>query len=87
MEALVEALLHTIRRLCDIAVEAGKRPNAYIAYEHRDDAQYASFLAKAEALGFKVRSVPAAKIRKAVRTAYGWTPDMYTGITVMHMKP
>ena len=86
MEALVEPLLQTIRRLCNTSLEAGKKPNVYIAYEHRDDAQYYSFLAKAEPLGFRVKPVPATKVRKAVYKAYGWSPDMYTDITVLHMR-
>lgn len=62
-------------------------PDVYLAYEHRDDAQYDSFLSLAEAEGFRIKRVPQLKIRKAVDAVLGWKDkSIYEGITVVQMK-
>lgn len=61
-------------------------PDVYLAYEHRDDAQYNSFLARAVQQGFRVKRIPAIKIRKAVERLYGWKAVQYEGILVVHLR-
>ena len=62
-------------------------PDVYLAYEHRDDAQYDSFLSLAEVEGFKIKRVTQLKIRKAVDAVLGWKDkSIYEGITVVQMK-
>lgn len=86
-QALVQPLLQTIHSLCtSIDSEKRSHPDIYIAYEHRDDAQYTSFTQKAESLGFKVKVVPKGKVGKAVSSLYGWKTEVYEGITVLYLK-
>jgi hypothetical protein len=66
--------------------ETTKSPDVYIAYEHRDDAQYTSFTHQAEQMGFKVKIVPKGKVSKAVQGLYGWKAEVYEGITVLYLK-
>lgn len=61
-------------------------PDIYIAYEHRDDAQYTSFTRQAEDMGFKVKIAPKGKVGKAVSSLYGWSSEVYEGITVLSLK-
>jgi hypothetical protein len=85
-EGLVAPLLSTIRTLSLQSLTGTRGPDVYIAYEHRDDAQYDSFLAKAEDAGFRIKRIPAPKIRKAVERLYGWKYGDYDGISVVHMR-
>lgn len=93
-EVLVAPLLRTVKSL---SVLSGSRastqnskecfPDVYLAYEHRDDAQYNSFLSLAEVEGFRIKRVPQLKIRKAVDAVLGWKDkSIYEGITVVQMK-
>lgn len=93
-EVLVAPLLRTVKSL---SVLSGSRastqnskecfPAVYLAYEHRDDAQYNSFLSLAEVEGFRIKRVPQLKIRKAVDAVLGWKDkSIYEGITVVQMK-
>ena len=62
-------------------------PDVYLAYEHRDDAQYDSFLSLAEREGFRIKRVPPLKVRKAVDAVLGWKErSIYEGITIVQMK-
>jgi hypothetical protein len=62
-------------------------PDVYLAYEHRDDAQYDSFLSLAEREGFHAKRIPPLKVRKAVDAVLGWKDrSIYEGITVVQMK-
>jgi hypothetical protein len=63
-----------------------KIPDMYIAYEHRDDAQYTSFTSQAAIMGFKVKKIPKNKIVKSVAALYGWKSDLWEGISVLHLK-
>lgn len=88
---LVKPLLRTIHTLCKQSSSSSpsdttKTPDIYIAYEHRDDAQYTSFTSQAEEMGFKIKVVPKGKVGKAVNALYGWKPEVYEGITVLQMK-
>ncbi|KAK9894515.1 hypothetical protein P389DRAFT_197804 [Cystobasidium minutum MCA 4210] len=100
--ALVQPLLRTIHALClqscapapcstsNTPLQApsspARSPDIYIAYEHRDDAQYTSFTSQAEEMGFKIKIVPKGKIAKAVGNLYGWKAEVYEGITVLQMR-
>ena len=84
---LVKPLLQTILSLCTRSTsDITNSPDIYIAYEHRDDAQYTSFTQQAETMGFKVKVVPKGKIGKAVSSLYGWKSEIYEGITVLYLK-
>jgi len=86
-EQLVKPLVRTIQHLSETALQIkSKAPDVYLAYEHRDDAQYEAFLSEAERAGLRVKKVPTVKVRKAVSKAYGWRPEQYEGISVVHMK-
>lgn len=86
-QMLVKPLLQTILGLCTRSTsETTSSPDIYIAYEHRDDAQYTSFTQQAEAMGFKVKVVPKGKVGKAVTNLYGWKSEDYEGITVLYLK-
>ena len=85
-EELVEPLLSTILTLSTRSMTDNRGPDVYLAYEHRDDAQYDSFLAKAAGSGFRIKRVPTAKVRKAVERLYGWKAKEYEGISVVHLR-
>lgn len=87
MQNLVEPLLQTIYELCIRQMKKTEKvPDVYLAYEHRDDAQYDSFTSKAEAKDFKVKKIAKSKISKAVQGLYGWKTDVYDGVTVLLLK-
>ena len=85
-EELVEPLLSTIRTLSTQSMTDNRGPDVYLAYEHRDDAQYDSFLAKAAEAGFRIKRIPAPKVRKAVEKLYGWKAKEHEGISVVHLR-
>ena len=86
MPELVQPLLETIQTLCRLG--RGNRatsPQIYIAYEHRDDAQYEAFLAQAVSKGFSCKHIHQSIVDKAVERAYGWSTDVHEGISILSM--
>lgn len=84
---LITPLLDTVQALSQQSMQRnGKGPEIYIAYEHRDDAQYTNFLLQAEARGFHIKTIHADTVHKAVYEAYAWDAEQYEGISVFRMQ-